>query len=202
MSELGKLRTAPVSRPINALIAGRWSSRSFSDARIEIEKIASVFEAARWAPSCFNEQPWRYVFATREDPEAFGRLASWLVEGNAWARSAWLLALSVAKLAFERNGKPNPHAWHDVGAASENMFLQAAELGLHMHEMAGFDRQRARESLGLDANHDPVAMIAIGYPGDPAAMPEALRLREEAPRARIPVESFAFRGGWGNPARL
>ena len=202
MNDRIALRPAPVSRPINSLLAGRWSSRSIGGARIERETIARLFEAARWAPSCFNEQPWRYVIATQDEAEAFNRLASCLTEGNAWAKSAWLLVLSVAKLAFDRNGKPNPHAWHDVGAASENMFLQAAELGLHMHEMAGFDRQRARAELRLDANHEPVAMIAIGYPGDPAALPDALRAKEETPRVRIPVESFVFEGTWGSPARF
>jgi len=196
------LRRAPADWPVNELIGGRWSPVSFSGREVEQEKIARVFEAARWAPSCFNEQPWAYVMATQQDDEAFRTLGSLLVDSNAWARRAFVLALSVARLAFVRTGKPNPHAWHDVGAASENMFLQATELGLGMHEMAGFDRVRAREVLGLDDNHDPVAMIAIGYPGDPADLPEALRSRDAAPRRRTPIEEFVHAGVWGSPARF
>ena len=174
--------------------------RAISGRGVEREKLAALFEAARWAPSCFNEQPWKYVFATRDDPQAFETLASLLVEGNSWAKEAHVLAISVARLSFQRNGRPNPHAWHDVGAASENMFLQATELGLCMHEMAGFDRARARQVLGLDADHDPVAMIAIGYPGRPDDLPEKLRERELEPRVRLSVERFVFEGAWGAPA--
>jgi len=198
----GVMREAPAARSINPLIAGRWSPRAISSQRIEREKIAILFEAARWAPSSFNEQPWRYVIATQDEPEWFQRLGSLLVEGNSWARSAYLLALSVAKLAFDRNGKPNVHAWHDVGAASENMFLQATELGIAMHQMAGFDRERARALLGLDSNHDPVAMIAIGYPGDPEKLSEKLRESERAPRKRSTMDRFVFEGSWGQTAKL
>ena len=193
------LRKAPVELPVNELIAGRWSPRALSSKPIERHVIATLFEAARWAPSCFNEQPWRYLFATRADPAAFESLASLLVPGNDWAKNGYLLALSVAHLDFERSGKPNRHAWHDVGAASENMFLQASELGLYMHEMAGFDRQRASALLAPDAGLEPVAMIAIGYPGDPATLAEPQRSSETAPRQRKPVAGFAFEGVWGTP---
>jgi nitroreductase len=191
-----------IAWPIDEFFTRRWSSRSFSSRAIEPEKLNILFEAARWAPSCFNEQPWRYVVATQDEAGEFGVLASLLVEGNAWAKSAYLLALSVAKLRFERNGKPNLHAWHDVGAASVSMALQASELGLNMHQMAGFDRQRARAALSLDDGHDPVAMIAVGFPGDPAALSETLRARETAPRERLPIDQFVFGGAWGRPARF
>jgi nitroreductase len=196
------LKPAPVARPINGLIAGRWSPRAISGRPVEREMIARMFEAARWAPSCFNEQPWRYVMATQDEPAWFESLASLLVDANAWAKQAYLLVMSVTRLAFERNGKQNPHAWHDVGAASENMFLQATELGLCMHQMAGFDRARARATLGLDANHEPVAMIAIGYPGNPADLPEPLREKEAAPRQRLAVEQFVYEKQWGQSAKL
>jgi len=194
------LRKAPVDHPVNELIAGRWSPRGLSERRVEPATLAQMFEAARWAPSSFNEQPWSYIVATRDQPEAFEKLGSLLVEGNAWARRGYVLALSVATLGFQRNGKPNVHAWHDVGAASENLFLQAAALGIGMHEMAGFDRERARQVYGLDAGHDPVAMIAIGYPGNPADLPEPLRSREAAPRQRRPIREFVFEGEWGKAA--
>ena len=195
-------KRAATERPINDLIARRWSPRAISGRSVEREKLAALFEAARWAPSCFNEQPWKYVFATRDDPQGFETLSSLLVEGNSWAKEAYVLAISVARLSFQRNGRPNPHAWHDVGAASENMFLQATELGLCMHEMAGFDRGRARQVLELDADHDPVAMIAIGYRGSPDDLPEKLRERELEPRVRLSVERFVFEGAWGVPAVL
>jgi nitroreductase len=194
------LRQAPVAHPILELIAGRWSPRAFSGRPVDREILARLFEAARWAPSCFNEQPWAYVIASQDDPDAFTRLGSCLTEGNAWAKRAWMLALSVARLTFDRNGKPNLFAWHDVGAASENLFLQAAHLGICVHEMAGFDRALAREVAGLDANHEPVAMIAIGYPGDPAELTEVQRVKETALRERRPMEQFVFGGVWGEPA--
>lgn len=196
------LRNAPVDFPINRLIAGRWSPRALSPARIDRAVIATLFEAARWAPSSFNEQPWRYLIATKDDPEGYERLASLLVPGNSWARNGYILALSVTHLQFERNGKPNPHAWHDVGAASENMFLQASELGLYMHQMAGFDREKARSLLAPDAQLEPVAMIAIGYPGDPSSLADQQRAAEAAPRQRMPITGFVFEGGWGKPAVL
>ena len=193
------LRPGAAVRPINALLEGRWSSRAISGRTVEREKLATLFEAARWAPSCFNEQPWCYVIATQDDSESFERMASCLVDGNAWAKSAYLLGLSIAKPRFARGGKPNIHAWHDVGAASLNLFLQATELGLYMHEMAGFNRERAKEVIGLDDDHEPVAMIAIGYPADPAALPEPLRVKESAPRERRGVEQFVFMGRLGVP---
>jgi len=195
-------KRAATGHPINDLLARRWSPRAFEDKPVARGTLARLFEAARWAPSCFNEQPWRYVIAFREDPDRFERLASLLSEGNAWARKAAVLALSVAHLSFQRNGKPNRHAWHDVGAATENLCLQAVECGLRTHQMAGFDRERAREMLGLDDAHEPVAMIAIGYPGDPSVLPEKLRERELAPRERRPLAAFVFEGGWERPARL
>ena len=194
------LRSAPVERPVNELIAGRWSARALSPKKIDRAVIATLFEAARWAPSSFNEQPWRYLFATRDDKENYETLASLLVPGNAWAKSGYLLALSAAHLVFARNNKPNVHAWHDVGAASENMFLQAMELGLYMHQMAGFDRERARLLLATDPQLDPVAMIAVGYPGNAATLAEPQRAGETAPRQRMSIGSTVFEGTWGKSA--
>lgn len=193
-------RMAPADWPVNDLLAGRWSPRAISAEPVPAATLARLFEAARWAPSCFNEQPWRYVFATRANPDEHARLAACLVQGNAWAKEAWLLGLSIAKITFERNGRPNPHAWHDTGAASLSLALQASDLGLVMHQMAGFDRARASDSLGLDAAHEPIAMFALGWPGDPAGLPEALRQREEAPRERRALKGLVFEGEWGRPA--
>ncbi len=192
-------KRATTAFPIHDLIAERWSPRVFAARAVESEKLGSLFEAARWAPSSFNEQPWSFLVATQEEPQEFERLAACLVEGNAWARKAPVLALSVAKRAFERNGRENRHAFHDVGLASGNLVLQAQALGLHVHQMAGFDAERARRDLGIPDGHDPVAMIALGYLGDPGSLPAPLAERERQPRERKPLASFVFGAGWKEP---
>jgi nitroreductase len=189
--------------PIHDLLARRWSPRAFSEQPIEGEKIRSLFEAARWAPSSFNEQPWSFVVANREQPEEFGRLLDCLVETNRlWAHRAPVLMLSVARLAFERNGKPNRHAFHDVGLAMENLVLQATALGLFVHQMAGFHIEKARETFGIPTGHEPVAMAAVGYLDDPSILPEPLRQREAAARNRRRAQEFVFTGAWGRGLSL
>jgi nitroreductase len=170
---------------------------------IEPEKLRSLLEAARWAPSSYNEQPWSFIVATKDGPEEHGRLLSCLVEGNVrWAQHAPVLMLSVATLAFERNQKPNRHAFHDVGLAVENLVIQGMTLGLFVHQMAGFHVNKAREEYGIPEGHEPVAAIAIGYLGDPGRLPDDLRERELAPRTRKPMESFVFSGRWGQASPL
>lgn len=193
------LRPAPAARELHPLIAGRWSPRSFADEPVEEETLARLFEAARWAPSSWNDQPWSYVLARRSDPDWFDALGGLLSSGNSWALEAPVLALSVVRTRLRRDDRPNRHAWHDVGAASENLFLQAFDEGLVMHEMAGFDREAARDLLGLPEEEEPCAMIAIGHPGR-----EALRRAGEggADRSRRPLEAFVFEGGWDEPADL
>ncbi len=193
-------KLAPPDFPIHDLLRRRWSPRAFSDRLVEPEKLRSLLEAARWAPSSFNEQPWAYLVATRNDPEEYARLLSVLVEGNiAWAHRAPVLMLSLAKLNFERNGKPNRHAFHDVGLASANLVTQATALGLAVHQMAGFQVEKARELYGIPAGWEPVAAIALGYPGETDSLPEPIRQRELAPRTRKPLEQFVFTGRWGQP---
>jgi len=192
-------KRAVTSYPVHDLVAERWSPTVFDGRAVEPEKLGSLFEAARWAASSFNEQPWRFLVARREDAAGFERLAGCLVPANAWAKRAPVLALSVARLHFTRNGKPNRHAFHDVGLASGNLCLQAGALGLAVHMMAGFDADRARADLGIPEGHDPVAMMAIGYRGDPGAAPPELRAREEAPRSRKPLAEVAFGPGWDAP---
>lgn len=190
-------KTAVTEFPIHELIARRWSPRAFSERPVEEQKLASLLEAARWAPSCYNEQPWRFFVATRDEPERHARLASCLVPGNrVWAEKAWVLALSVARLAFERTGKPNRHALHDVGLAVGGLLVQAEALGLATHQMAGFDGAKARELLWIPDGYEPVAMIAIGYRGEPELLPEELREREIAPRVRKSLEEIVFGERW------
>lgn len=191
-------KLAPADYPIEEILRRRWSPRAFSDRSIEPDKIRSLFEAARWAPSSFNEQPWSYLVATKENPEDYAKLLSCLVEGNQqWARLAPVLMTSVAKLNFEKTGKPNRHAFHDVGLATANMMIQATAMGLFVHAMAGFSAEKVRELYIVPDDYEPVAAIAIGYPADDDVLPESMRQKELAARSRIPIASFVFEGGWG-----
>jgi len=195
-------KPAESSAPLHELIRERWSPRAFADRSIEPQKVRSLLEAARWAPSSFNGQPWSYIVATKDEPEEFARLASCLVDGNAWARRAALLLLAVAKSNFAHNGQPNRHAFHDVGLANENLVLQATAMGLVAHQMAGFVADRARELFQIPEGQDPVTMLAVGYPGEVNDLPEPLRAREMSPRSRKPLAEMAFTGKWGNVSPL
>lgn len=191
-------KPAETAFPVHELIARRWSPRAFAPDPVTPEQLGSLLEAARWAPSAFNEQPWDLVFALREDGEAHARLAGCLVEANrAWAANAPLLMVTIAKLAFARNGKPNRHALHDVGLAAMSLVLQAEALGLAAHQMAGFDADAARRELAIPDGHEPVAFLAIGRRGDPNALPPELAEREAAPRVRRPLAELAHAGRFG-----
>ena len=189
---------APTQFPIHDLLALRWSPRAFAERPIEAEKVNSLFEAARWAPSSNNEQPWRFIMAGKEDETQWNRLLACLAEGNrVWAVRAPLLILSVARLNFEQWDKPNRHALHDVGMATGNLVLQATAFGLVVRQMAGFDVDKARADLNIPSGYEPVAMIAVGYPGDPALLPDTLRRRESASRERHATYAFVYCGEWG-----
>ena len=192
---------APADVSIHDLIARRWSPRAFADRPVSAATLRQLFEAARWAPSCFNAQPWFYLVATKENPEEYRKMLGCLVEFNqGWAKAAPVLAISVAQLKFQHDGSPNRHGAHDVGAASALLALQATALGLAVHQMGGFDAERTRTAYGIPPEFEPMAAIAIGYPGDPAALPDKLRERETAPRTRKPVSEFVFAGSWGQKA--
>jgi nitroreductase len=196
-------KPAEVQFPIHDLLRRRWSPLAFSSRLVEPWKLQSLFEAARWAPSSFNEQPWSYLFATRDNPAEFDQMVSCLSEGNVpWASTAPLLMLSVAKRVFQRNGNPNRHAFHDVGASISNLIVQATTLGLFVHQMAGFDPEKARQLFAIPEDHEAVAAIAIGYPGPVDALPEALQTRQRAPRTRKPLTEMVFSGKWGQAAPL
>ncbi|MDD5041944.1 MAG: nitroreductase family protein [Candidatus Peribacteraceae bacterium] len=185
---------APADFPILAALTDRWSPLAFSGRPVEEEKIATLFEAARWAPSSYNEQPWRYVYATKSDAEARARLESLLLPGNAWAGNAFVLVVSFAKKTFTYNGKENRHALHDTGAASAYLAAQCPSLGLVAHQMAGFNVEEANALLGVSADFVAGSMIAVGYPGDPKQLDPNLQEREKAARVRKPQKEFVFRG--------
>jgi nitroreductase len=196
-------KPARADAPIHDLLARRWSPRAFAEQPVEAATLRSLFEAARWAPSSSNEQPWRFIVATKLDQAAYDRLLACLLEGNRkWAARAPVLILSVASLNFENGAKSNRHALHDTGLATENLMLEAVALGLFAHPMAGFDIEKARADYRIPPGYEPVAMIAVGYPDDPAVLPLDLRERELKPRARRPVSEFVFAGQWGQTSPL
>jgi nitroreductase len=196
-------KLAQVQFPIHDLLARRWSPLGFAERLVEPWKLQSLFEAARWAPSSFNEQPWSYLVATRDNPEEFDRIVSCLSEGNVpWASRAPVLMLSIAKTVFQRNGRPNRHAFHDVGLSISNLIVQATTLGLFVHQMAGFDPERARQLFEIPAEHEAVAAVALGYPGPVDSLPAPLQERQRAARSRKPLTETVFRGKWGQPAPL
>lgn len=193
----------PTTYDIHPLLRGRWSPRAFSSQPIPEADVLSMLEAARWSPSAVNEQPWSFLVIPRSDTAAFELALSCLAEGNVvWAQHVPLLILSVARLVRTRDGSPNGSALYDLGQAVAHLTVQAAALGLSVHQMGGFSAERAREVFAIPENHAPVTFIAVGYQGDPETLPERLRERELAPRQRQPLESFVFGGGWGQPSPL
>jgi nitroreductase len=189
--------------PIHDLIKRRWSPRAFSERPVESDKLRSVLEAARWAPSSRNEQPWAFLVATREDPKGYGALFGVLMEMNqAWAGKAPALILTVAHTRLEKDDQPNRHGFFDLGQATANLIFQATSLGLATHQMGGFRVDAAKESFGIPEGWEPLSVIALGYPGDAESLPEPLRERENAQRRRKPLEEFVFSGTWGHPASI
>lgn len=184
---------------LHEIIRQRWSPVAFDPRPIPAEVLGSLFEAARWAPSSYNEQPWCYCVATQAQPTEFAALLGCLMDANqVWAKQAGALVISCAQLAYQRNQKPNRHAWHDVGLATQNLLLQATARGLIGHPMGGFDPLRAREVLQIPDTHEPVAAIALGYPlTDCSAVPDDLRQRDESARVRKPLTDMVFTGRWG-----
>jgi nitroreductase len=196
-------KPAPVDFPIEEVLRRRWSPRAFSERPIEPCKLRSLFEAARWAPSSFNEQPWFYLVATRDKADEYAQLLACLTEKNQqWAHLAPVLLVSVAKLKFEKTGKPNRHAYHDVGLATGTMLVQATALGLFIHQMAGFVVDKVRELYGIPADFEPVAAIAIGYPTDADVLPETFREQELGPRRRKPISDFVFESKWSETSPI
>lgn len=183
---------------IHDLLRSRWSPRAFASRPVEPGILMRLFEAARWAPSSMNLQPWSFVAVTQDDPEAHARMVHGLGERNqVWARHAPVLLLVVAKT--ERTpGQPNRYAWYDVGQAVAHLSVQATAEGLVLHQMGGFDAEKARQAFDVPAGYDPVVVIALGYLGDPMDLPEDMRAREGAPRSRLPLDQSAFYGRWGN----
>lgn len=194
-------KPAPVDFPVHELIRNRWSPRAFADKVIPHDLLRSLFEAARWAPSSYNEQPWAYLVATRDDKESFTKMLGVLVEFNAgWAKSAPVLAIAVSELAFAKNNAPNRNAQYDTGAATALLSVEATAHGLAVHQMAGFDPEKARQVFAIPPGWEAIAALAIGYPGDPDSLPQRLKEGELAPRTRKPLAEFVMGGSWEHTA--
>jgi nitroreductase len=193
-------RPAPAAVTIHDLISHRWSPRAFDAKPVEKEILRGLFEAARWASSSYNAQPWYYIVGTKDDPENYQKVLSCFVEFNqSWAKSAPVVAISVAGHKMPHDGSQNRHAFHDVGQASTTLALEATSRGLQVHQMAGIIPDKAREVFGIPEGFEAVAGIALGYPGDPLTLPEGrLRDNEIGARQRKPASEFVFAGKWGN----
>ncbi|MBN1492329.1 MAG: nitroreductase family protein [Phycisphaerae bacterium] len=192
-------RLANTDHPIHEILAQRWSPYGFAETTVSREDLASLFEAARWSASSYNEQPWRYIVATRDEADAFKRLLSCLVDTNqAWARFAPVLALGIVREAFSRNGAPNRVALHDLGAASASLTFEAGARGLLVHQMGGIHPDKARALYGIPGGFAVVTALAIGYPGIPPNLPEEYRQRDIATRERKPLRELVFAQRWGN----
>jgi len=191
--EVPNKKSSEIHYPVADLIRERRSTRAFAPRLVEPEKISSLFEATRWAPSSTNEQPWQYIYAVRGEGDLWEKMWDTLNEGNQiWAKDAPLLVLSLARKNFTRYTGPNAYALYDLGAANAFLSLQAVELGLQVRQMGGFHRDKAIAAFNIPDHLEVGAFIAIGYPGDPAVLPEPIRAREHAPRERFLQQEFVM----------
>ncbi|HEX9684931.1 MAG TPA: nitroreductase family protein [Burkholderiales bacterium] len=193
-------RPASTTRPIHDLLARRWSSRAFDPQRpVSREQLLVLVEAGRWAPSCNGDEPWRYlIWDKARDSEGWQKAFDCLSENNRkWVKNVPLLMLSCAGSSFEATGKSNRWTQHDTGAASVSMALQASAMGLMVHQMGGYDAEKARAAFGIPAEYTPMAMIAIGYQASPDILDEETKAKELRPRARKPAAQRFYEGGWG-----
>ena len=197
-------KIASPDHAIEPLFARRFSPYAYEPKAVEADKLVRCLEAARWSASSYNEQPWIFIVATRDDEAGFAKALSCLVEANqAWAKHAGALIITATAKAFTRNGKPNRVAEHDLGAAATSLALQAAAEGLQAHQMAGVNLTQARQAYNIPDSHDPVTAIAIGYAADPDSAPDAdLADRDKGARSRKPLADFVFGDDWGKTSSV
>ena len=197
-------KRADTDHEILDVLAERWSPRAFADRPVEPDKVRRLFEAARWSASSYNEQPWRFILADRfEHPELFQRVLSCLVDANAsWAKGSPLLALTMTRTTFARNGKPNRVHQHDLGLAMGNLSAQATALGLSLHQMAGVLQSKAAAEFHVPDGFEVQTGFALGYEGSPEQLPEDLREAERSPRTRMKLDEFVFGERFGEAASV
>lgn len=186
-----------IDQKLNPLISERWSPRAFDGSSVSEEQLNSLFEAGRRAASSYNIQPWRFIYARKEDENEYQKLFDSLMEPNqTWAHTAPVLMATIARI-HDNNGNPNPYAWHDVGLAMGNLINQAMHQGLYIHQMGGYYAEKARANLEIPDGFEPVAMAAIGYPGSTDQLPENLQAFEKEESPRKPLTEIVFKGKWG-----
>ena len=196
-------KNAATDHRIHNTLAVRWSPYAFSDKPVPAQDLASLFEAARWAPSSYNEQPWRYIVGIKGEGDTHVRILECLVEGNrAWAQNAPVLALGVVVRTFSLNGEPNKAAEHDLGLASANLVTEATTRKLFVHQMIGLDPEAARTEFAIPDHAEAFTALAIGYRQTSDNMNQALIERDSRPRERRALSEFVFADRFGNPARL
>jgi nitroreductase len=183
------------------IIQERWSPYSFSSAPVEPFKLKAMIEAAGLAPSCNNEQPWLFVFATQEQQDVFKDYVEFLTDGNKlWAKHAYALVISMARTKFSYSGRPNRFAFHDTGMAVTNLLLQAEALDLYVHQMGGYSIEKVQEYFRLGDDIEPVAMMAVGYLGDGSSLTPELLKRDEVRRPRKSISEFVFKNSLADHA--
>ena len=187
-----------LEHPVLPVLTQRRSPRAYTAQPVAADLLNQVFTAASSAASCFGEQPWRYLVGNRaSSAEAYDKILDSMGEFNqVWAKNAPVLVVSIAKLAFSHDANPNAWARHDVGQATATLAIQATELGLQVHQMAGFSADKIRASFNIPAEYEPVAVFTLGYPGDLENLPAPLQEKETAPRVRKPLAEFVFEGAW------
>ena len=192
------------SYPILELQKKRWSPRAFDPNRsIDSATMCSLLEAARWSPSCFNDQPWTFLLANKDQAGEFQTMLGCLTEKNqSWAKNASVLLIAIGSNVFAHNAKANMHGKYDTGAAVANLTFEATSKGIYVHQMAGFDSEKTRTTYSIPPTADPIAAIALGYLGDPESLPPDFRDMEEKPRPRKPLNDFVFSGKWGRSAGI
>jgi len=196
-------KSAKPDHAVLPVIADRWSPYVFEPRPVEREKLLSCLEAARWAPSSYNEQPWTFILAERTNSVEFDRMLQCLVEGNrAWAKNVGVLLLTIVAKLFTKNGKPNRAFEHDIGLAAGYMVLQATALGLQGHQMIGIEPDKVRATYKIPDSHEPLTAIALGYPATTADANDPLAQRDAAPRHRKPLSEIILQGAWGQAAKL
>ncbi len=192
-------KPAHTEHDIHPLIRARWSPRAFDSRPIDAGQMLSLFEAARWSPSGGNNQPWAFVLFLADGSEQRRQIEDALTGNNReWAPRAPALILAVA-LPHPRVGKIGPYSYYDLGQAVAQLTIQATSMGLFVHQMAGFEADKARQAAALPDDCEPMVVIAIGHYGDVNSLSETLREREAAPRVRKPISEFVFQGQWGRP---
>jgi nitroreductase len=187
--------------PLNSLIVNRFSTRAYLDKEVNKKDILTVLEAARWSPSCFNDQPWRFLCWNKfenkvEFDKAFSILGAW---NQKWAKNIPVLFATIALENFQSNGKPNRWSQYDLGSATQNLLLQAVDLGLQAHPMGGYDEDKLKETFGIPSNLRVLSMITLGYMGDLEDVDEEYRADLKATRKRHPLGEIAYNSNWGNP---